>query len=188
MRLPVETFLAVFRVQFICSTISLQLGAMPNKSASRSQKPTQEDDNFESHPLFLTRVPSHQDFKENPLLSALAALIDEDEGVSYKPVRRQRTQRRVDPCKKPSSLPSESPSRFQLCTPKSPNNPVEVPDTGGVQRDSRAYGSAEQPVSTFKGDLETTAMRTSPSTSDNPPTSTSGMGELQICMRLWSMK
>lgn len=161
---------------------------MPSDSAIRSPKSTQEDDDLESHPLFLTRVPSHKDFENNPLLSALAALIDEDDTISYKPVRRQRTHRRVDPCKRQQQLQSESPIQLELCSQERRNTPVEVSNTGMGLKVSDECSNEEERSGTSEGGVDINGRQALPLSNDTPPCGTSGLGELQICMRLWSMK
>ncbi|KAL8435426.1 hypothetical protein Efla_005167 [Eimeria flavescens] len=56
------------------------------------------EQSLEDHPLFMTRIPSATDFKNNAMLAALAALIDEEEEPEEPgPVRRQRHSVRCEP-------------------------------------------------------------------------------------------
>ncbi|ANQ07290.1 Uncharacterized protein PCOAH_00017580 [Plasmodium coatneyi] len=62
----------------------------------RSEKQKEEDD-WELHPLFLSKIPNKKDIDKNPALSALITLINEEEEkevFSYEP-RRKNLKKKI---------------------------------------------------------------------------------------------
>ncbi|KAL8437992.1 hypothetical protein ACSSS7_000562 [Eimeria intestinalis] len=173
------------------------------------------DSSIEDHPLFMTRVPSASDFRNNSMLAALAALIDEDEGGPQDPgpIRRQRRPPRPQPwthakwstqkSRKHSSQEASAQQRAPLC-PESRGALVGSSSQAEAAESSRRgredlVGEGkpldeadEREVSSSYGamDCETTgptegstAAARAAHTNSSP-----SLGELQICMRLFSMK
>ena len=159
------------------------------------------DVSIEDHPLFISRVPSAKDFKNNALLSALAALIDEDEEEQQSgPQRRQRHKLRSAPW----ISKQLNKSLQSATTSNTPNQRTSPPSTGQM-----AYGPSEDDflncvaasseLSPGTGGPEDYSLQETgvdckaggreeiPSGPEKQQQSSS-LGELQICMRLFSMK
>ncbi|OEH79211.1 hypothetical protein cyc_01524 [Cyclospora cayetanensis] len=163
----------------------------------------------EDHPLFINRVPSEKDFRDNPLLSALAALIDEDEETQPEhqgPQRRQRRKIRsspwtskrrnanaIDPAPTDRG-PGESvrevgghrAGSYSAVEPLGSSSCVSDPSAGrgGQREEGRESDKGRQELRVphqqqyeGRGDMQP----------QQQPAGAS-LGELQICMRLFSLK
>lgn len=159
-----------------------------------------EDSSVDEHPLFMTRVPTASDFKRNSLLSALAALIDEEESEVRGPQRRRRRQARCEPWAKKTGSRSAFPS-------------VKAPEEAGRRinfssLEHQAHTSSSDPGASLQvtgklvsvegkqkahnsrdGEMECDLMpaKATPQGHTEEKEDVS-LGELQICMRLFSMK
>ncbi|KAL8446224.1 hypothetical protein Emed_005179 [Eimeria media] len=176
---------------------------------------SKDADSIDDHPLFMTRIPSANDFKNNSMLAALAALIDEEEEEPQDPgpIRRQRRPPRPQPWthakwsnqrqRGNSSLRRAVQEEATTC-PASTAAPVgsgqadtaglsgrrgeelesqgEATDEARAQQERSSLGEA---MDCEAGHTEGTTATTSHEAKQNNNPS---LGELQICMRLFSMK
>ncbi|KAL8274634.1 hypothetical protein Esti_001463 [Eimeria stiedai] len=161
------------------------------------------DDAIEDHPLFMTRIPAASDFKNNSMLAALAALIDEEEEEPQDlgPVRRQRRPARPQPwtpakCFNQRLRKSSPQGTFHQKAPYQASRGAAV---GGSQAEAPAElsrrGEAtdevcaqEVPSLSEEMDCEAGQTQGSTATAHEAQRNSPSLGELQICMRLFSMK
>ncbi|PHJ21171.1 hypothetical protein CSUI_004979 [Cystoisospora suis] len=127
-------------------------------------------DDWEQHPLFMTAVPSPETFCKNPLLSALASILDEDSQLPFQPQRR----------------------RYQCCQmpmEKDSHEDIHRKGTRARKHDSSGpYGNSEK--NTPAGSVLTRACAKAPLSGKEASAVNSdvpSVGELQLCMRLWKL-
>lgn len=157
------------------------------------------DLSMDDHPLFMTRIPSAKDFTNNALLSALAALIDEDEEERNPgPHRRQRQKVRSAPWTAGNPFSSALKNVTPSCNSRqlirhgvSQQATRGFSDPGHSRRvpaeDENEEGQVGHPP--YRGGMhcEVELPKETPEPAEEQ-NSSSSLGELQICMRLFSMK
>lgn len=158
---------------------------------------------IDEHPLFMDRVPSVNDFRNNVMLSALAALIDEDEqNEGPGPQRRERRKVLSEPwnfANSPRGGRSSSPlypnARDMTLSPASWRadagcSGVGNPDYFVKEPTSEEKGVGDPTVSKSQGSVMDSNVEVAeePACATEEQKPSSSIGELQICMRLFSMK
>ncbi|KAL8441545.1 hypothetical protein Emag_007088 [Eimeria magna] len=168
-------------------------------------------DSLDDHPLFMTRIPSANDFKNNSMLAALAALIDEEEEEPQDPgpVRRQRRPARPQPwtrakwcnqrLKESSALQGivqqGAPCPASTGFPAGSSQAEAAELSGRGEENPECHGGATDEASAQERSSLGEAMECEAEHTEGT-TATAGqahknnpsLGELQICMRLFSMK
>lgn len=173
------------------------------RSEGSKSSPVESNVSIDDHPLFMDRVPSANDFKNNALLSALAALIDEEEqDQDPGPQRRQRRKVRSEPWNSAnsprgghSSIPLPSSASRTTRRPagghadtccsgvRVPDGIAEKPTADGKDAGDSTVSASQDPV--MDCDVEVAG---EPACDNEERKPSPSIGELQICMRLFSMK
>eukprot|EP00921_Rhytidocystis_pertsovi_P015682 GHVQ01024911.1.p1 GENE.GHVQ01024911.1~~GHVQ01024911.1.p1 ORF type:complete len:215 (+),score=33.95 GHVQ01024911.1:334-978(+) len=137
---------------------------------------TNSSSSWMDHPLFMTDMPSADSFRTNPLLSALAALIDETEQEPYAPRRRDKSNQ------------TESGSRCNRSDQG--RRQRQSPYSREQNSTSFSYSSSSSNCHYLENRSVTSTGRENPmpAATESSGTDTESFGELQICMSMWKMK
>lgn len=151
---------------------------------AKDTRPSNPVDNWAEHPLFMTSVPSPEAFRRNPLLSALAATIDETEQCPFGPQRRRQNSQGT--CARASAR-RVGPSRGGPLARRRniPTGPYSL-RKGVPSRESSNQEIAPSCDSKDETGSQVPEADSEPLTANSDNAGPS-MGELHICMHMWSI-
>ncbi|EUD67982.1 hypothetical protein C922_01594 [Plasmodium inui San Antonio 1] len=150
-----------------------------------------EEDEWELHPLFLSKIPNKKDIDKNPALSALITLINEEEEkemFSYEP-RRKNLKKKIT--EKGQIIYKKDRRNFYEPYQKNKNDQInyfEKKNLGG-----NADASKEEEVVDVEGTTLTAEERAGDHSSHNvsinqQPTDETSIGEVLVCLSMLNLK
>ncbi|KJP88645.1 hypothetical protein AK88_01725 [Plasmodium fragile] len=160
----------------------------------RSEKQKEEDD-WELHPLFLSKIPNKKDIDKNPALSALITLINEEEEkevFSYEP-RRKNLKKKIT--EKGQIIYKKD--RRNLYEPYQQNKNDRMNYFDRKTLGGNAGVSKEEEVVDVEVDEEGTTLTTAEQGGDNSnqnvnssqqTTDETSIGEVLVCLSMMNLK